>query len=204
MDLNKKWYTSVPKEWKLAFLPMDEYGEDYLAEMNYCLDFALANREAMLNDIMCALLKHIPSIEFAEDSYVNIHHNYAQLENHFNKNVMVHRKGATSARKGEMGIIPGSQGTSSYIVRGLGNPDSFTSCSHGAGRILGRKQAKKELDLKEEQKKLDEQGILHSIRHQNDLEEAVGAYKNIDEIMKNQNDLVEIVEKLQPLAVMKG
>jgi tRNA-splicing ligase RtcB (3'-phosphate/5'-hydroxy nucleic acid ligase) len=204
VELNEKWYSSVPKEWKLAFLPMDEGGTDYLAEMNYCLEFALANRAKMLDDIMLAFENNISSVEFIEDSYVNIHHNYAQLEHHFNKNVMVHRKGATSARNGEMGIIPGSQGTSSYIVRGLGNPDSFTSCSHGAGRIMSRTKAKEELDLKEEKGKLDEKGILHAIRHKNDLDEASGAYKDIDEVMKNQNDLVEIVEKLQPLAVVKG
>ena len=130
------------------------------------------------------------------DDMINIAHNYATLENHFGKNVWVHRKGATSAKEGELGIIPGSQGTKSYIVRGLGNKESFMSCSHGAGRVMGRKQAKRELDLKEEQRKLDEQGILHSIRGVSNLDEATGAYKDINVVMENQVDLAEIVSKL--------
>lgn len=204
IEMNDKWYSSVPKEWQLAFLPMDEGGQDYLAEMNYCLDFSYRNRQVMMDDVQQAFKNHIQSIVFHEDSFVNIHHNYAQLENHFNHNVMVHRKGATSAKKGQLGIIPGSQGTASYIVRGLGNPESFTSCSHGAGRMMSRTKAQNELDLAIEKKKLDDQGILHGIRTVKDLDEASGAYKNIDKVMENQNDLVEIVEKLQPLAVLKG
>jgi len=117
---------------------------------------------------------------------------------------MVHRKGATSAKRDEMGIIPGSQGTASYIVRGLGNPESFESCSHGAGRTMGRNQARKRLDLAEEQKKLDDQGILHSIRSQKDLDEASSAYKDIESVLGFQEDLVEVVYRLTPLAVVKG
>jgi tRNA-splicing ligase RtcB len=117
---------------------------------------------------------------------------------------MIHRKGATLARKDTIGIIPGSQGTKSYIVRGLGNPDSFESCSHGAGRRMGRKQAQRELSLVEEVKRLNDQGIIHSIRGDKDLDEAAGAYKDIDEVMKNQKDLVTIEKTLQPIAVIKG
>lgn len=101
-------------------------------------------------------------------------------------------------------VFPGSQGTCSYIVRGKGNPDSFCSCSHGAGRVMGRKQAKRELDLKEEKNRLDDLGILHSIRSVDDLDEASGAYKDIDTVMENQSDLVDIVTKLSPLAVIKA
>ena len=133
---------------------------------------------------------------------IDIHHNYAILENHFGENVMLHRKGATSAKKDEVGIIPGSQGTYSYIVKGLGNPDSFMSCSHGAGRKLSRKKAKSTLNLAEEQKKL--KGIVHSVRNASDLDEAPGSYKDIDEVMGNQKDLVEIMYKLAPMAVLKG
>jgi len=118
--------------------------------------------------------------------------------------VLVHRKGATSAREGEIGIIPGSQGTNSYIVRGLGNKESFTSCSHGAGRKMGRKAAQQKLDLKQQQRILDDKGILHSLRTKKDLDEAPGAYKSIRDVMKNQGDLVEIAVKLSPLAVIKG
>ena len=141
---------------------------------------------------------------FSELRFINIAHNYAKWEHHFGRDVLVHRKGATSARDGEFGIIPGSQGTKSYIVQGKGNAESFTSCSHGAGRVMGRKQAQRTLDLKEEIDKLDKLGIIHAIRHQRDLDEAPGAYKNIDEVMENQKNLVEIQVELMPLAVIKG
>jgi tRNA-splicing ligase RtcB len=117
---------------------------------------------------------------------------------------MVHRKGATRAEDGEIGIIPGSQGTPSYIVRGKGNDESFRSCSHGAGRRMGRKQAQRQLDLNYEQKRLNEQGIIHSIRSRRDLDEASSAYKDIDEVVDNQLDLVEVIVELRPLAVIKG
>ena len=135
---------------------------------------------------------------------INIAHNYAAIENHFGQNVIVHRKGATLARKGTTGIIPGSQGSSSYIVEGLGNKESFMSCSHGAGRKMSRTQAKNDLNLEKEIKILDEQNIIHSIRSKKDLDEATSAYKNIDEVMENQKDLVKIKVKLRPLAVVKG
>ena len=138
------------------------------------------------------------------DYFVNIAHNYAAMENHFGKNVMVHRKGATRARAGELGIIPGSQGTKSYIVRGKGNEQSFESCSHGAGRKLSRAKARETLNLEEEVARLDEQGIVHGIRNQKDLDEAAGAYKDISEVMANQTDLVDIVTELTPMAVIKG
>lgn len=135
---------------------------------------------------------------------INIAHNYASLESHFGKNVWVHRKGATLAREKTVGIIPGSQGSCSYIVQGKGNKDSFESCSHGAGRRMGRKQAKIELNLQEEIDKMNELGVIHSIRTRDELDEAVGAYKDIKEVMKNQEDLVEILVELKPLAVIKG
>ena len=138
------------------------------------------------------------------DDMINIAHNYAAMENHFNHNVMVHRKGATRARKDEVGIIPGSQGTKSYIVKGLGNKESFMSCSHGAGRAMGRKQAQRELSLKEEIKRLDKAGVIHSIRTEKDLDEAPSAYKDIGTVMKNQESLAEILVELTPLAVIKG
>jgi len=126
------------------------------------------------------------------------------LENHFNEEVIVHRKGATSARSGETGIIPGSQGTKSYVVRGKGNAESFQSCSHGAGRALGRRQAQRTLNLKEEIERLEKSGIIHAVRHMKDLDEAPGAYKDIDRVMEDQQELVDIVLTLTPLAVIKG
>ena len=116
----------------------------------------------------------------------------------------MHRKGATSAKLGEVGIIPGSQGTKSYIVEGLGNPESFMSCSHGAGRVMGRKAAIRNLDLETEKRKLDDLGIIHSIRNKSDLEEASSCYKDIAQVMELQKDLVKIKTELSPLAVVKG
>jgi tRNA-splicing ligase RtcB len=202
IELNEKYFSKVPKNWELAFLPIDsEEGQLYLNEMNYCVDFALANRRLMMDNIM-GVFYEITGCEF--EPMINIAHNYARMEHHFNKNVMIHRKGATSARLDEIGIIPGSQGTPSYIVKGLGNPESFESCSHGAGRKMGRKEAQRSLNLEEEQAKLDSQGILHSVRGVNDLDEASGSYKDIDIVMKEQEDLVVPIIKLQPLAVVKG
>jgi tRNA-splicing ligase RtcB len=202
--LNERWKTQVPKSWGLAFLPIDSIeGHDYLREMKYCTDFALANRKEMMSKIVGAFYTLL-DIKEDHDEMINKCHNEARMENHFGKNVMVHRKGATSARDGELGIIPGSQGTSSFIVRGKGNPDSFTSCSHGAGRVMGRRQAKEKLSLEDEINKLDSQGIVHSIRTVSDLDEATGAYKDILTVMENQKDLVDIEVRLQPLAVIKG
>ena len=135
---------------------------------------------------------------------INIAHNYAAWEHHFDEDVIVHRKGATRAREGEVGIIPGSQGTKSYITEGLGNPDSFMSCSHGAGRRMSRTEAVRTLDLKAEQEKLEAKGIVHGVRYQKDLEEASSAYKDIDEVMANQADLARITTALEPIAVIKG
>ena len=203
-QLNERWHSSVPKRMDLAFLPIEtREAKDYFAEMQYCVDFAFANRKLMMENIKLVFV-NVMGEGFKEIDFINIAHNYARWESHFGKNVIVHRKGATSAREGEIGIIPGSQGTKSYIVRGKGNNESFQSCSHGAGRSLGRKQAQRELNLEEEICNLNEQGILHSIRFLKDLDEAPGAYKDIQVVMENQRDLVDILVELSPLAVIKG
>ncbi|HQL67122.1 MAG TPA: RtcB family protein [Caldisericia bacterium] len=204
VDLNEKYHSSVPKEHQLAFLPLNtQEARNYLAEMNYCVEFAKANRKKMMSDIERIFRDN--GIRFMQTSYrFDIAHNYARMENHFGENVMIHRKGATSAKEFEFGIIPGSMGSSSYIVRGLGNPESFCSCSHGAGRKMGRNEAQKKLILEDEIKRLDEQGIIHGVRNVSDLDEATGAYKDINEVMNNQKDLVEIVVELKPLGVIKG
>lgn len=202
VDLNEKYYSSVPKEHQLAFLPLDtQEARFYLAEMNYCVEFAKANRAKMMLDIERIFWDN--EINFTKERF-DIAHNYARMENHFGENVLIHRKGATSAKKGEIGIIPGSMGSSSFIVRGLGNEESFCSCSHGAGRKMGRNEAQKKLVLEDEIKRLDEQGIIHGVRNVSDLDEATGAYKDINEVMNNQKDLVEIVVELKPLGVIKG
>jgi len=203
MELNRRWGSKIPSNWQLAFLPVNsQAGQQYLREMQYCIDFAYANRKIMMERVKDALLAVAAPVFF--EPMINIAHNYAALEEHFHREVMVHRKGATRAREGELGIIPGSQGTPSYIVRGKGNKESFASCSHGAGRKMGRKQAQRQLNLDQEKKRLDDQGIIHAVRSVGDLEEAAGAYKDIDEVIDNQLDLVEVVVELRPLAVVKG
>ena len=201
--LNKKWYSSIPKKHQLAFLPLDsEEGRLYMDEMQYCIDFAHMSRNLMIKHICESIDEVIPNVSY--EPPIDISHNFAAMENHFGKNVMVHRKGATKAYKGQLGIIPGSQGTASYIVEGLGNPESFMSCSHGAGRKMSRTRAKNELSLEEEIQRLDDQGIVHGLRQQKDLDEAAGAYKDIESVMAMQEDLVKVRVKLTPLAVIKG
>jgi len=209
-EMKKKWYSSVPSKWQLSFLPLQsELAQQYQAEMNYCVKFAYCNRKLMMERVLDCFKEVVPEEDIgcsypSTDEMINIAHNYAVLENHFGMNVMVHRKGATLAREGTIGIIPGSQGSKSYIVEGKGNPESFHSCSHGAGRKMSRTKAIAELSLEEEQKKLDDRGILHAVRGKNSLDEAPGAYKDISVVMENQKDLVDIVVELEPLAVVKG
>lgn len=197
--LCEKWVSGIPDR-DLAFLPMDTIeGREYFIAMNYCLDFAFQNRALMMKRILDIFWEKTGAHEMDE---VNIHHNYAIMEHHFGQNVLVHRKGATKATLGLRGIIPGSMGTHSYIVEGLGNPDSFESCSHGAGRRMGRKEASRVLSLAEEQEKMS--GIVNGLRTVQDLDEAPGAYKDIDIVMDNQKDLVKKIVELTPLASIKG
>lgn len=202
--LCEKWHSSLPDK-DLAFLPLDsERGQEYVAAMNYALSFAEANRAAMMDRAMDAAANHL-KCDFSAP--VNIHHNYARLEHHFGENLWIHRKGATSARKGEGGIIPGSMGTPSYITRGLGNPDSFQSCSHGAGRVMGRMQASRSLTVEEADSAME--GIVYGRwgtdrKGRVDLGEAPQAYKDIDEVMASQADLTDPIVRLCPLGVIKG
>lgn len=200
---NKEINSPVPKSHNLAHLPIESAkGGKYLEEMQFCLLFAELNRDLMFQEVKKILVNYFPIITFGE--IIDIKHNYARIENHFGKKVIVHRKGATYAGKNKTGIIPGSQGTKSFIVKGKGNDDSFHSCSHGAGRIMGRIAAKRNLDLKQEKKVLDKLGIIHSIRSIKDLDEAPSAYKDIEMVMENQKDLVDILIELSPLGVVKG
>jgi tRNA-splicing ligase RtcB (3'-phosphate/5'-hydroxy nucleic acid ligase) len=204
VNLNARWNSPVPRSYQLAYLPLDsEEGQQYVNEMNYCIRFALANRKWMMERIVHILSSFVRG-SFQTDPMINIAHNYAIQERHFGTDVMIHRKGATHAGKETLGIIPGSQGTNSYIVRGKGNADSFSSCSHGAGRVMGRKEAIRSLDLQTELRKLEQKGVLHALRNRGDLEEASGAYKDIGEVMRNQSDLVQVLVELRPLAVIKG
>ena len=170
--------------------------------LNFCIDFAFANRALMMQRIKEAFTEHLPSVQF--DEMINIAHNYAAWEEHFGEHVLVHRKGATRAFAGEVGIIPGSQGAASYIVEGLGNVENFMSCSHGAGRLMSRTAAKANLNLKDEIARLDNAGVIHAMRGVKDLDEAPSAYKDIDEVIACELDLIRPIVKLKPMAVIKG
>jgi len=206
IELAKKWYIPNVVEQDLAYLPTDtKEGQDYIQEMQYCVDFAFANRKLMMERVMGVVADTLG--DYKAEEIINIAHNYARLENHMGRNVWVHRKGATSARLGEVGIIPGSMGTKSYITEGLGNVQSFMSCSHGAGRKMGRMEASRNITLEEADKSME--GVVYGRwgkdRKGNlDFGEAPQAYKDIDVVMENQKDLTKILVELKPLAVVKG
>ena len=205
----KKWYTKLPSE-EFAFLPVDsDLGRQYIRDMEFALSYALENRRRIARNIQTVLQEYFPNLQICFE--YDIHHNYASLENHFGENVWVHRKGATSAKKDEIGIIPGSMGTSSYIVKGLGNQESFMSCSHGAGRKMSRSAANQSLTVKECDEAM--KGIVcerwNKVRRgknagQYDLSESPGAYKDIEEVIANEADLVKPIVKLSPISVLKG
>lgn len=213
LALNDRWKAKIPSR-DLAFLPTDSSeGISYIRDMNFALRYAAENRRRMMAVVKEIVGDFFPEIQFLEE--INIHHNYAALENHFGQNLWVHRKGATSAQKDEAGIIPGSMGSSSYIVRGLGNPESFCSCSHGAGRRMGRMHASRSLTL--EECDLAMEGIVFDRWHKAkgfgkksgrsamyDFGEAPQAYKSIDKVIQSELDLIEPVVKLRPIGVIKG
>lgn len=200
-NLNKRWYSECIEG--LGFMPIESNeGQNYWHEMQWCVDFALANRKLITQRVCEALSEMFGGVQF--EPMINIAHNYAAWESFGDKDLIIHRKGATRAYKDDIGIIPGSQGAKSYIVKGLGNPDSFMSCSHGAGRVLGRREACRVLDLKHEIERMNDMGIIHSISEQCHLDEAPSAYKDIDLVMANQRDLVEPIVELSPIAVIKG
>lgn len=202
-ETNARYFSSVDPKQGLSFLPFDDpAGRQYYIDMQFCTSFAYHNRRLMLDRVQAAFSEVLPAVTFAPE--INLPHNYAAFEAHFGNNVIVHRKGATRARAGELGIIPGSQGSASYIVIGKGNPDSFESCSHGAGRKMGRNVARKTLDFDAEVNRLAEMGVLHAIRGVGDLDEAPGAYKDIQTVMENQADLVDVSVRLRPLGVIKS
>jgi len=197
-EQSRKLRADLPTS-ELSFLPLNSQdGQDYLEAMNWCLDFARVNRRRMMETVL-DILQAEPLDE------LNIHHNYAALEEHFGRRVWVHRKGATRAGSGERGIIPGSMGTPSYIVEGKGNPESFLSCSHGAGRRMGRREARRKIPVHEVLEDMKQRGVEISSGNIRELsEEAHQAYKDIDRVMMQQEDLVEARIKLMPLGVVKG
>lgn len=196
----------------LAFLPIAEQdGHNYFTDMLFALRYAKENRRRMMEAMKETVAEFVPEANFVRT--IDIHHNYAACEEHFGKKVFVHRKGATSAKLDEIGVIPGSMGTASYIVRGLGNPDSFMSCSHGAGRRMSRIAASTTLTVEECDKAMEGivcerwhkyQGCSKKVKGRLDLSEAPQAYKDIEDVIASESDLVEPLVRLVPLASLKG
>ena len=201
---------SEAKQAQLAFLPLDSAeGREYVAWMQLCLRYAEENRRRMLAVALERLFDEVrvnqPEKELEITESVDTHHNYATMEQHFGEHVFVHRKGAVRARSGELVIIPGSMETDSYVARGLGNKESFESCSHGAGRRLSRTAALKARTAEQVLNALRAKGIeLAKRSHKDVAEEAGHAYKNVDEVIAQERDLVEPIYKLRPLGVVKG
>lgn len=197
----RRWMINLPDQ-DLAYLPegSTHYG-DYVFAVDWAQRFARMNREVMMRNVVAAVRTVITKPFEAQAEAVNCHHNYVSREHHFGKDVMLTRKGAVSARKGEMGIIPGSMGAKSFIVRGLGNEDSFHSCSHGAGRVMSRTQARKLISVDDHAK-----ATAH-VECRKDVEvvdESPAAYKPIEAVMEAQRDLVEIVHTLRQVVCVKG
>ena len=208
-EQNCRWYSQVPDEYRLAFLPVDTpEGRQYLNWMNLSMDFARENREKLMLAVKAVLEKWIgryTDLELKYEEEINCHHNYAALENHFGENVWVHRKGAVRARKGELTVIPGAMGSYSYVVRGLGNPESFCTSSHGAGRAYSRRGAMEAFSCEEVMVDLKNQGVILGKKNKKDVaEESRFAYKDIDRVMEYQKDLVEPVRRLRTIGVVKG
>jgi tRNA-splicing ligase RtcB len=195
----------------IPFLPVgSELGKEYIEWMHFALRFAYLNRSVMMNEVKSCLGYIFPTVEFEKE--INIHHNYASEEQHFGKKVWVHRKGATYASFGTTGVIPGSMGAATYITRGLGNPESLHSCSHGAGRKMGRKAFNQIANTAENLADIEKsmEGVVHTAFSKEtnrkgketgllDVSEAPQAYKDIEDVMANQVDLVRPVHKLLPM-----
>lgn len=199
-EVCKEKFIQLPNN-DLAFLPKDHklFGE-YMFALKWAQDYAFVNRLMMMDVVMEGVLaSYFPDFKFMDE--IDCHHNYLSQENHFGEDVWITRKGAVSAKVGERGIIPGAMGAKSFIVKGKGNPLSFTSCSHGAGRKMSRTQAKKLFTLDDH--KVATEGV-ECRKDEGVLDETPGAYKDIDLVMKAQNDLVEIEHTLRAVLCVKG
>ena len=186
----------------LAYLPEGtRHYDDYVEAVGWAQKFARMNREVMMQNLIAAVRTVISKPFETHVEAVNCHHNYVQKENHFGKDVLVTRKGAVSARAGELGIIPGSMGAKSYIVRGKGNPESFHSCSHGAGRTMSRTEAKRRFTTEDQVKATE--GV-ECRKDEGVIDEIPMAYKDIDAVMEAQRDLVEVVHTLKQVVCVKG
>ena len=197
--LMARWYISLPDA-DLAYLVQDtpEF-DDYMADLDWAQEFALLNREEMMERII-RLLQHRCG-DFEEVERIQCHHNFTKREHHFGKNILVSRKGAIEARAGQLGLIPGSMGTRSYVVRGKGNPASFNTAPHGAGRRMSRNQARKTFTMDDFDREL---AGIEVNRSEAFLDELPGAYKDVDLVMEQSKDLVEVIHTFRQIVNVKG
>ena len=190
----------VPDQDLAFFVEGESMFDDYIEAVDWAQDYARANREAMMERTLQAMREHLPKFKLGKHA-VNCHHNYVEKEHHFGADVWVTRKGAVRAGDGELGIIPGSMGAKSFIVRGKGNPDSFCSCSHGAGRAMSRTKAKEAFTLKDHREATE--GV-ECRKDQGVIDETPMAYKDIDAVIAAQSDLIEVVHTLKQVVCVKG
>jgi tRNA-splicing ligase RtcB len=196
----ERWMIQLPDR-DLAYFPEgSEHFADYVEAVHWAQDYAMQNRTSMLELVLAALQRHLPPFTVTTEA-VNCHHNYVAQEHHYGENVWVTRKGAIRAREGDLGIVPGSMGARSFIVRGLGNPESFCSSAHGAGRKMSRTAAEKQFTVAD--MVAQTKGVI--CRKDKDvIDEIPGAYKDIDQVMANQADLTEILHTLKQVVCVKG
>ena len=208
LKMCKRWYSSIPNE-QLAFLPIGEKDtREYIKALEFAVDFAYNNRASIVKSVIEIIHEEL-SRRIVVGSTVNSTHNYAVQENHFSKNLWVHRKGAIKLQEGTLGVVPGSMGTSSYIVRGLGNKLSFDSCSHGAGRIMSKTKANETFKKEDVEEHMNREGIIFPSFTQDrkgrwNVCESHFAYKDIEKVISNQADICEPINRLTPLAVIMG
>jgi tRNA-splicing ligase RtcB len=197
----RQWMVNLPDQ-DLAYFPEGtQHFDDYVEAVEWAQNFARLNREVMMQNVIQTVRHAIPKPFESHIEAVNCHHNYVNRERHFGQDVLVTRKGAVSARRGELGIIPGSMGARSFIVRGLGNEDSFHSCSHGAGRKMSRAEAKRRFSLEEHRAAT---AGVECRKDKDVIDETPAAYKDIDAVMRAQKDLVEVVHTLKQVVCVKG
>ena len=220
LEMNQKWH-SEGRELEIPFLPVEtEEGQSYLAWLSFALDFALLNRQLMLQEAMKCISNEFPEVKITTweivtktvDGILNINHNYTSLEQVYNQNLWVHRKGAVLCRN-NYGIVPGSMQTKSFITKSLNNPKSIYSCSHGSGRKMSRTAFNIKMKNSHAQIEKSLEGIVHSKFQKNtrgkakgllDVSEIGEAYKDVESVMENQKDLVEKVVELKPMISLKG
>ena len=196
----ERWMIHLPDR-DLAYFPEgSEHFDDYVEAVSWAQEYALQNRECMIDLVLKALGRHLPEFDVTSE-VVNCHHNYVAMERHFGDDVWVTRKGAIRARDGDLGIIPGSMGAQSYIVKGKGNPESFCSCAHGAGRRMSRTAAEKTFTESDLAKQTE--GVICR-KDKGVVDEIPGAYKDIDQVMANQSDLVEVLHRIKQVLCVKG